>query len=138
VNKQAAKNNRVIDCLLQMHIADEATKFGLNEAEVQHLLSTETYTDMQHIRITGLMGMATFTDDKKQVRNEFRQLKYIFNQLKKTFFNEKDSFIVLKTFLWACRAIIKLPLKKAAQWYGSVVYYLGQELDSSVNLSTTL
>lgn len=92
INKQAAKNDRTIDCLLQMHIADEATKFGLSEAEAFDLLSAEAYSNMQHIRIVGVMGMATFTDDSTQVRNEFKQLKYIFNQLKQKYFAEKDYF----------------------------------------------
>lgn len=92
INKQAAKNNRRIDCLLQMHIADEATKFGLNEAEALDLLSRETYTNMHNIHIVGVMGMATFTNDTVQVRNEFKQLKYIFKQLKQKYFAEKDYF----------------------------------------------
>jgi len=92
INKQAAKHERTIDCLLQMHIANEATKFGMNESEVIDLLNDTAFKNMQNIRITGVMGMATFTDDKSQVRNEFRQLKYIFNQLKRNFFMDNETF----------------------------------------------
>ena len=64
VNKQAAKHNRVIDCLLQFHIAEETTKFGLSLEEAQNILNTDTFATFQHIRIVGVMGMATFTSDK--------------------------------------------------------------------------
>ncbi len=92
IDKQAAKNDRTIDCLLQMYIADENTKFGLSEIEAFDLLDTNAYADMQHIRIVGVMGMATFTNDTTQVRNEFKQLKYIFKQFKQKYFAEKDYF----------------------------------------------
>jgi len=81
INKQAAKHNRVIDCLLQMHIAEEETKFGLDEAELNDLLSSGVLTELKNIRIKGLMGMATFTDDTSQVRKEFLHLKSIFDSL---------------------------------------------------------
>ena len=67
IDKQAEKNNRVIDCLLQFHIAAEETKFGLNEAEARELLQSETVKDLQHIRICGVMGMGSFTEDTAQV-----------------------------------------------------------------------
>ncbi|RMG79359.1 MAG: YggS family pyridoxal phosphate-dependent enzyme [Bacteroidetes bacterium] len=92
INKQAQKNNRVIDCLLQFHIAEESTKFGLHLAEARALLESETYKNFQNIRLCGVMGMATFTDDKEQVRREFRSLKYIFDQLKKDYFAEMPAF----------------------------------------------
>jgi len=81
INKQALKNNRIIDCLLQMHIAEEETKFGLDEKELKSLLSSSTFQDMKNIRIVGLMGMATFTDDKNQIKKEFSHLKSIFDYL---------------------------------------------------------
>jgi len=92
INKQAAKHERIIDCLLQIHIADESTKFGLNKTETLTLLNSDTYTAMQNIRITGVMGMATFTDDTSQVRREFRQLKDLFDQLKSEFFIKENTF----------------------------------------------
>ncbi|CAM3045778.1 YggS family pyridoxal phosphate-dependent enzyme [Flavobacterium frigoris] len=81
VNKQALKNNRVIDCLLQMHIAEEETKFGLDNEELNSLLASREFKEMKNIRITGLMGMATFTDNKEQVKKEFMHLKSIFDKL---------------------------------------------------------
>jgi len=79
INKQAAKNNRVIDCLLQIHIAQEETKFGLDELEL-HELVNELH-ELKNVKIIGLMGMASFTDDMEKVRDEFRYLKSIFNKL---------------------------------------------------------
>ncbi len=81
IDKEAKKNNRVIDCLLQIYIADEETKFGLDEAELNVLLASETYKKMQNIKVVGLMGMATNTDDESKIRNEFRKLKAIYDKL---------------------------------------------------------
>ncbi len=83
ISKQAQKNNRIIDCLLQIHIAEEETKFGLDEKELAVLLSSQTFQKMKNIRIVGLMGMATFTDDQSQIRKEFTHLKNIFDQFQK-------------------------------------------------------
>lgn len=80
INKRAAQNGRVIDCLLQVHIAKESTKFGFNRSEISQILLNAL--DLQNIRITGLMGMATFTDDNKQIEEEFRNLSNIFNGVK--------------------------------------------------------
>lgn len=92
INKQAIKNNRIIDCLLQFHIADESTKFGLDLNEAIELIESETYKSFNNVRITGVMGMATFTDHREQVRNEFRRLKDYFGQLKTTYFSDMDYF----------------------------------------------
>lgn len=78
INKEAAKNNRVVDCLLQVHIAQEETKFGLDKQELEALLKELDAAAMKNIRICGLMGMASFTNDMEQVRKEFRMLKEIF------------------------------------------------------------
>ena len=83
INKQAQKSNRIIDCLLQIHIAEEETKFGLDEKELAVLLSSETFQEMKNIRVVGLMGMATFTDNQSQIRKEFTHLKNIFDQFQK-------------------------------------------------------
>ena len=80
INKQAAKNNRVIDVLLQVHIAREETKFGLNEEELNLIISGFESTKMVNVRIGGLMGMASFTDDRDKVKAEFHYLKTIFNK----------------------------------------------------------
>jgi pyridoxal phosphate enzyme (YggS family) len=83
ISKQALKNNRIIDCLLQIHIAEEETKFGLDEEELASLLSSSEFHEMKNIRIVGLMGMATFTDNKDQIKKEFLHLKTIFDKTKK-------------------------------------------------------
>ncbi len=82
INKQAVKANRQINCLLQMHIAEEESKFGLSKEELFELLHSETLKNSDHVAINGLMGMATFTEHQEQVRKEFRQLKHIFDQVK--------------------------------------------------------
>lgn len=92
VNKEAAKNNRVIDCLLQFHIAQEETKFGLDIDEAKLLLESESFKNLKNINICGVMGMATFTDDAAQVRNEFKNLKNIFETLKENYFKDNGSF----------------------------------------------
>jgi pyridoxal phosphate enzyme (YggS family) len=92
INKQAQKNERVIDCLLQFHIAEESSKFGLDMEEASALLSGEAFQKMEHIRIVGVMGMATFTYDEAQVRTEFKQLKTIFEQLQSNYFKDKTYF----------------------------------------------
>ncbi|MCP4438812.1 MAG: YggS family pyridoxal phosphate-dependent enzyme [Aureispira sp.] len=92
VNKQAAKHDRTINCLLQFHIAEEESKFGLSLEKAQELLRSEAFGNMQNVTITGVMGMATFTDDQAQVRKEFQALKSFFDQLKDTFFADVDSF----------------------------------------------
>lgn len=92
VNKEAVKNNRVIDCLLQFHIAKEETKFGLDIEEAEEMLKSDSYKNLNNINIIGVMGMATFTDDVNQIRNEFKSLKNIFNILKERYFQDKESF----------------------------------------------
>ena len=92
VNKEAAKNDRIIDCLLQFHIAQEETKFGLDIEEAKSLLESESFKNLKNINICGVMGMATFTDNAAQVRNEFKNLKSIFETLKENYFKDKDSF----------------------------------------------
>ena len=82
INKQAANNNRIIDCLLQIHIADEETKFGLDEEELNHILTSDDFKNLENIRIVGLMGMATFTDNQIQIEKEFKHLKTIFEKLR--------------------------------------------------------
>lgn len=92
VNKEARKHDRIVDCLLQFHIATEETKFGLNLDEARQLLNSDAFREMHNIRICGVMGMATFTDDTEQVHNEFRNLKSIFDTLKHDYFTEQPQF----------------------------------------------
>jgi pyridoxal phosphate enzyme (YggS family) len=82
INKQGAKNNRVISCLLQIFIATEESKFGLDFKEAEALLADTTFTELQNIRIVGLMGMASFTADETQINQEFKNLAEFFQQLK--------------------------------------------------------
>jgi len=81
INKQAKKYNRIIKCLLQIHIAEEDTKFGLNENELNEILSSKEFASMENINIVGLMGMATFTQNEVQVRREFKRLKSTYDEL---------------------------------------------------------
>lgn len=92
INKEAIKNNRIIDCLLQFHIAEEETKFGFNFQEVEEMLKDEQFKTLQNIRICGVMGMATFTDDQPEIRKEFSSLKSMFYKLKIKYFAEKSYF----------------------------------------------
>lgn len=81
IDKQAAKHNRVIDCLLQIYIADEETKFGLSPDEAEGMLNDPELDSLRHVRIVGLMGLATNTDDTEQIRQEFRGLKALYDRL---------------------------------------------------------
>lgn len=92
INRQAVKNDRILDCLLQFHISVEETKFGLTYDDANLLLDSDAYSGLTNIRITGVMGMATFTSDKSRIRHEFRSLKIIFDLLKRHFFTNEDSF----------------------------------------------
>lgn len=92
INKEAQKCHRVIDCLLQFHIAQEETKFGLSLAEVKDILNSTSFKELKHIRICGVMGMASYTDNEKQVRQEFSDLKNIFVNLRNEYFNTSDCF----------------------------------------------
>jgi pyridoxal phosphate enzyme (YggS family) len=82
INKQAKNNDRIIDCLLQIHIAQEDSKFGFDEEELIALLNDEAFKEYKNVQIKGLMGMATFTDDKEQVREEFQSLAATFKKIK--------------------------------------------------------
>lgn len=82
IDKQAKKHGRVISCLFQMHIAEEETKFGLDKEELKEILASDEFKSLENIEIVGLMGMATFTEDKTQIRQEFVQLKSIFDSIK--------------------------------------------------------
>ena len=92
VNKEAKKHDRVVDCLLQFHIAMEETKFGLDMDEARQLLDSEAFKQMQNVRICGVMGMATFTDDEAEIHKEFKHLKTIFDTLKTEYFADQPQF----------------------------------------------
>lgn len=92
INKQAEKSQRVISCLLQIHIAQEETKFGFSFDECRTMLQEEEWKTLTHVQLCGVMGMATFTDDVQEVRNEFRSLKKFFDEIKENYFSHIDAF----------------------------------------------
>ncbi len=92
MDKQAAKYNRVIRGLLQFHIATEDTKTGLTLPEAEEILQSEAFRALRHVRLTGVMAIATFTDDENQLRQEFRELCSYFQQLKARYFAADDEF----------------------------------------------
>lgn len=92
IDKQAAKNKRIIDCLLQVYIADEDTKFGLGYDELIELLRSEEFAACKNVRILGLMGIATNTASEKQTQTEFNELKVLFDGIKLSFFRKDDFF----------------------------------------------
>jgi len=95
IDRQAEKCNRIIDCLLQIYIAREETKFGLSEQEAIELLNHSALPDLKHVRICGLMGMATFTDDTEIIRSEFRGLADFFQRIRRDYFPDDPSFCEL-------------------------------------------
>lgn len=92
IEKQGAANGRIIPCLLQIHIAEEETKAGFSPGECRQFLEEGKWKACPHVRIAGVMGMATFTDDVNQVRDEFRQLKLLFDEFKTGFFRHDTAF----------------------------------------------
>lgn len=92
IDKQAAKSDRVIDCLLQIYIADEDTKFGLGFDEAIELLRSDEFGEMKNVRIVGVMGIATNTAAEKQIKEEFYELRTFFEGIKRSFFQGKDYF----------------------------------------------
>ncbi len=97
INKQALKNERIISCLLQVHIAEEENKFGFDEAELMEFLKSDKLKELKNVKVLGLMGMATNTDDKIQVSREFDQLKSLFDQIKNDFDLENVTMQELST-----------------------------------------
>ncbi len=95
INKHALKNNRIIDCLLQIYIADEDTKFGLDFAETVELLRSEEFQGLKNVRIRGLMGIASNTENEKIIKEEFYELKMLFDGIKTTYFRKEESFDIL-------------------------------------------
>ncbi len=92
IDKAASKVSKVVNCLLQIHIAEEDTKFGFSEEELTEVLESAEMAELHNVNICGLMGMATFTSNQNQVRKEFRQLKTLFDKLKSTYFADNNHF----------------------------------------------
>lgn len=92
IDKQAAKNGRVIPCLLEIHIAQEESKYGFTFQECREMLEAGEWKSLTHICIAGLMGMATFTEDETEIKKEFDSLKQFFNEIKQNYFADRDTF----------------------------------------------
>lgn len=92
IDRHAAANRRVINCLFQFHIAQEATKSGLTLPEAEEILTSETYQYLDNVQLTGVMGVATFTDNETQLRQEFQQLRGYFEHLKNAYFADEPTF----------------------------------------------
>lgn len=92
IDKEAKKCDRMIDCLLQVKIAKEDSKFGLDESQLEAFIQLDEFKSFKNVRIVGLMGMATFTFDKEQIRNEFKVLKNVFSKVKNNYFSDVDYF----------------------------------------------
>ncbi|GGW95224.1 YggS family pyridoxal phosphate-dependent enzyme [Salegentibacter mishustinae] len=87
IHKEADKNGHCIDCLLQIKIAEEDSKYGISADEAREILDSEEFKELDHVKVKGLMGMATFTDDEKQVKKEFDHLKTVFDEFKEQYSN---------------------------------------------------
>lgn len=92
IDKQAAKNGRVIPCLLEIHIAQEESKYGFTFQECREMLEAGEWKNLTHICIAGLMGMATFTENETEIKKEFDSLKRFFNEIKQNYFADRDTF----------------------------------------------
>lgn len=92
IDRQAAKNDRVINVLLELHIAEEETKYGFSPSDCRELLASGEWRELRHVRICGLMMMATYTDDTTQIRLEMEQAQSLFQELKANYFAEEPSF----------------------------------------------
>ncbi|PSR52910.1 YggS family pyridoxal phosphate-dependent enzyme [Adhaeribacter arboris] len=125
IDKQAAKNNRIIKCLLQIYIAEEETKFGLSSSEINELLQSQTYRNLKSCVITGVMGIATNTNSESQIRQEFRTLKQVFEDLKNTFFSQDIRF---KEISMGMSADFKLALEE-----GSTMIRVGSSIFGARN-----
>ncbi|MCL5246191.1 YggS family pyridoxal phosphate-dependent enzyme [Cellulophaga sp. 20_2_10] len=124
INKQAKKHNRIIACLLQMHIAEESTKFGLNEDELKNLIASDDFKNLKNIKVTGLMGMATFTEDIEQVKKEFGTLNHIYNALQ----DKKSTNLDVKVLSMGMSGDYKLAIEQ-----GSTMVRIGSSIFGSRN-----
>jgi len=120
INKQGEKNNRVIDCLLQVHIAQEETKFGLDEKELKDIFNQLTIQPLSNVRVCGLMGMASFTDNMNKVRSEFRYLKTLFEK----FAQLQTSNLKLQTLSMGMSSDYKIALEEGSNLVriGSLIF----------------
>jgi pyridoxal phosphate enzyme (YggS family) len=127
INKQAKKHNRIINCLLQAKIAKEESKFGLNFSEIENILSDKSLNELTNIKISGLMGMASFTSDIKQIESEFKTLYAFFETLKNKFHSNN---IELKTLSMGMSGDYKIAIN-----YGSNMVRIGSAIFGKRNYS---
>lgn len=120
INKQAAKHDRVIDILLELHIAEEATKYGLTKEDCKALLSSGEWRELKNVRICGLMMMASNVDDEAQIATEFDTAKDFFDEVKRDFFAQDDSF---KIRSWGMSGDYKIAVK-----HGSTMVRVGTSI----------
>jgi PLP dependent protein len=121
IDKQAQKNNRIIPCLLQIHIAEEETKFGFNELELMEMLNSDEFKLLKHIQINGLMGMASFSDSSSQISNEFKTIQKLFHSIQ-----SKSIFEEFKTLSIGMSGDYKLAIKN-----GSTLVRIGSAIFGS-------
>lgn len=126
INKQAKKYDRVINCLLQIKIADELSKFGMTNEEAATILQSDEFSELKHVCVTGIMGMATFTDDETQVKNEFSELKNSFDHLKQF----QDTNVHLQTISMGMSGDFKLAIT-----CGSTMVRVGSSIFGARNYS---
>lgn len=127
INKQGKKIDRVIPLLLQMHIAEEESKFGFDQTELEEMLNSEEFAQLTHVKIKGLMGMATFTENSDQIRKEFRGLKTLFEELKK---RDLPSFVQLEDLSMGMSGDYQI-----AQEEGSTMVRIGSAIFGARNYS---
>lgn len=125
INKQAEKNERIINCLLQVYIAKEESKFGLDEKELEELLNSDQFAELNNIKVVGLMGMATNTDNEEVVRKEFKSLKALFEELKSKYNSDK---VELKELSMGMTGDYKIALEE-----GSTMIRVGSAIFGSRN-----
>ena len=128
IDKQGKKIDRAIPVLLQIHIATEESKFGFDQEELDAMISSSEFTNLTHVQIQGLMGMATFTEDLNQIRSEFRGLKHLFEALKK---RTLPSFVDMKELSMGMSGDYQI-----AQQEGSTMVRIGSAIFGSRNYPT--
>ena len=121
IDQEGSRNNRQISCLLQIKIAEEETKFGLSENEADILLNDPEIISLKNIRISGLMGMATFTEDEEVIRREFRKLQEIFNRFRTKYFSRTEYF---KELSMGMSSDYRIAIEEGATyiWIGSSIF----------------
>ena len=127
VNKRAKNENRTINCLLQVHIAEEDTKFGFDKAELEEMIEQDTFNQLDNVQIQGLMGMATFTEDEIQISREFRALKKLFDELQK----KESKILKMKTLSMGMSGDYQLALEE-----GSNMVRVGSAIFGARNYTT--